>query len=46
MSIENARVGFRCHTTDYLPVIGPVPDKNFFEKNYHGLRHGQLKKKL
>ncbi len=42
--IVGARVGARCHATDYLPVVGPIPDLNYFENNYHDLRHGRLKK--
>lgn len=38
------RAGFRCHTPDYLPVVGPVPDVEAFEREYAPLRKGQLKR--
>lgn len=31
------RVGFRCVTPDYLPVVGPVPDQAAFECDYAAL---------
>lgn len=43
-SIVSSRVGFRCHSPDYLPVVGPLPDADYFQNNYQGLRYGQLKK--
>ncbi len=41
--ICGARVGFRCRSPDYLPVVGPVPDMAYFEQEYQGLRTGKLK---
>lgn len=38
------RAGFRCHTPDYLPVVGPVPDVDAFQREYAPLRKGQLKR--
>jgi len=32
------RVGFRCTSPDYLPLVGPVPDKAQFIKQYGRLR--------
>ncbi len=32
------RVGYRCATPDYLPLVGPVPEKNLFFQNYAALR--------
>jgi tRNA 5-methylaminomethyl-2-thiouridine biosynthesis bifunctional protein len=32
------RVGYRCASPDYLPLVGPVPDKSSFMKNYAALR--------
>jgi tRNA 5-methylaminomethyl-2-thiouridine biosynthesis bifunctional protein len=32
------RVGFRCATPDYLPVVGPLPDRQAFLEDYAGLR--------
>lgn len=37
------RAAFRCHTPDYLPVVGPVPDVDAFNRQYAPLRKGQLK---
>lgn len=42
--VTNARVGFRCHTTDYLPAVGPVPDPGFYHQAYAPLKKGQLKR--
>ena len=42
--VTNARVGFRCHTPDYLPVVGPIPDTAFYQKEYASLSTGQLKR--
>ncbi len=39
--VTNARVGFRCHTPDYLPVVGPVPDLAFYRDAYAALAKGQ-----
>ena len=35
------RVAFRCSTQDHLPIIGPVPDFDFYQHQYHDLRHGK-----
>ena len=32
------RVGYRCASPDYLPLIGPVPDRTMFLQNYAALR--------
>lgn len=32
-------VGFRCTTPDYLPLIGPIADRNAFLTDYARLRH-------
>jgi len=32
------RVGFRCASPDYLPLVGPVPDRTAFLRDYAGLR--------
>lgn len=34
----DGRVGFRCASPDYLPIAGPVPDRNQFLQTYGGLR--------
>ena len=34
------RVGIRVTTPDHLPIIGPVPDIDFFNKEYHDLSKG------
>lgn len=34
----DGRVGFRCASPDYLPVVGPAPDYDAFLENYSGLR--------
>ena len=34
------RVGIRVTTPDHLPIIGPVPDLDFFNKEYHDLSKG------
>lgn len=35
----NGRVGFRCTTPDYLPIVGPAPIVNAFDHDYALLRH-------
>ena len=37
------RVGFRCQTPDYLPILGPVPCVESFIKDYAPLRKGMLR---
>jgi tRNA 5-methylaminomethyl-2-thiouridine biosynthesis bifunctional protein len=32
------RVGFRCASPDYLPLVGPVPDRAAFLRDYAALR--------
>jgi tRNA 5-methylaminomethyl-2-thiouridine biosynthesis bifunctional protein len=32
------RVGYRCATPDYLPLVGAVPEKSLFMQNYAALR--------
>jgi len=32
------RVGFRCTSPDYLPLVGPVPDREIFVNQYARLR--------
>jgi tRNA 5-methylaminomethyl-2-thiouridine biosynthesis bifunctional protein len=34
----NGRVSFRCATPDYLPMAGPVPDIDAFDRDYAQLR--------
>lgn len=43
-SEHEARVGFRCYAPDYLPIVGPLPDTEFFNNNYHDLQQGRLHK--
>jgi tRNA 5-methylaminomethyl-2-thiouridine biosynthesis bifunctional protein len=38
------RAAFRCHTPDYLPVVGPVPEVEAFNRQYAPLSKGQLKR--
>ena len=37
------RVGFRCQTPDYLPMLGPVPCIDSFVEDYAPLRKGMLR---
>lgn len=37
------RTAFRCQSPDYLPIVGPVPDKDFFMERYKGLNHNKTK---
>ncbi len=37
------RVGYRCASPDYLPLIGPVPNKTMFLQNYAALRKNARK---
>ena len=40
----HGRVGFRCQTPDYLPVVGPLPDIEAFEATYADIGKGFLKR--
>lgn len=35
---KQGRVGFRCTSPDYLPVVGPVPDWQNFQQQYQDIR--------
>ncbi len=35
----SGRVGFRCATPDYLPLVGPLPDYAAYLEQYAALRH-------
>lgn len=35
------RASFRCQTPDRLPIVGPLPDWQFYAKAYEGLRQGK-----
>jgi tRNA 5-methylaminomethyl-2-thiouridine biosynthesis bifunctional protein len=37
-SVLGGRVGFRCASPDYLPLAGPVPDRQAFLRRFAGLR--------
>ncbi len=38
---SGGRVAFRTSTQDHLPIIGPVPDLDFYQEHYHDLHHGK-----
>lgn len=38
LSEADGRVGFRCTSRDYLPLVGPIPDRDTFLKEYAHLR--------
>lgn len=40
----HGRVGFRCQTPDYLPVIGPLPHPEQFQQDYADIGKGFLKR--
>ena len=39
MSTLDGRVGFRCTTPDYLPIVGAVPVDEAIKKDFYTLRH-------
>ncbi|EDY86546.1 oxidoreductase, FAD-binding [gamma proteobacterium HTCC5015] len=39
-SNSEGRVGFRCQTPDYLPMIGRLPDAHFYHREYTALAKG------
>ncbi|ALP52201.1 hypothetical protein Tel_03025 [Candidatus Tenderia electrophaga] len=41
LTSRSGRVAFRTSTQDHLPVIGPVPDVEFYRREYTDLRHGK-----
>ncbi|MEC7984939.1 MAG: FAD-dependent 5-carboxymethylaminomethyl-2-thiouridine(34) oxidoreductase MnmC [Myxococcota bacterium] len=36
------RVGIRAQSNNFLPIIGPIPDVQFYRTHYQRLRHGML----
>ncbi|HVL02144.1 MAG TPA: FAD-dependent 5-carboxymethylaminomethyl-2-thiouridine(34) oxidoreductase MnmC, partial [Dongiaceae bacterium] len=40
------RVGFRCQTPDFLPVVGPLPDSAAFAHTYADIGKGFLKREF
>lgn len=40
----SGHAGLRCQTIDYLPIVGPVPDIEAYQKDYANLAKGQVKK--
>ncbi|MGH1487156.1 MAG: bifunctional tRNA (5-methylaminomethyl-2-thiouridine)(34)-methyltransferase MnmD/FAD-dependent 5-carboxymethylaminomethyl-2-thiouridine(34) oxidoreductase MnmC [Cellvibrionaceae bacterium] len=38
-SIMGGRVGFRCTSPDYLPLVGPIPDTEKFYRDFNNLSH-------
>lgn len=45
-TLRAGRVGFRCQTPDYLPLIGSVPIRSAFIKDYEPIGRGFLKQPL
>ena len=45
-TLEQGRVGFRCQTPDYLPIVGPVANKAAYINSYQnlstGIKYGEL----
>lgn len=45
-TLAQGRVGFRCQTPDYLPIVGPVADESAYQSSYQnlltGIKHGEL----
>jgi tRNA 5-methylaminomethyl-2-thiouridine biosynthesis bifunctional protein len=41
--VESSHAAVRMTTPDRYPIVGPVPDAEFFQQAYAGLRHGKLK---
>ena len=37
----SGRVCFRTVLKDYFPVVGPLPNEDFYNKNYSDLKHGR-----
>ena len=37
ITISNGRVGFRCTSPDYLPMVGPVPNTQAFQQDFGAL---------
>jgi len=44
-SIAGAWVGFRSMSKDRVAIVGAVPDKNFYEKEYVDIKDGRTNKK-
>lgn len=38
---SSGRAAFRTSTQDHLPIVGPVPDYDFYKQNYNDLHHGK-----
>lgn len=43
---HQGRVGFRCQTPDYLPIIGPLPDAEAYRQQFDDLGKGFLKREF
>ena len=37
ITIKGGRVGFRCTSPDYLPIVGPVPNTQSFKQDFYSL---------
>ncbi len=44
LDIANEWVGFRAMPIDRVPIVGAVPDKEFFEREYADICHGRTDK--
>ena len=40
-SVANGRAAVRAVTSDHLPLVGAVPDRDFYRHHYSDLRHGK-----
>jgi tRNA 5-methylaminomethyl-2-thiouridine biosynthesis bifunctional protein len=40
-ALTQDRVAFRTTSQDHLPVVGPIPDVDFYQQSYADLRHGK-----
>ena len=41
---SGAWVGFRTMSKDRKPIVGAIPDEDFFNKEYADIRHGKVNK--
>jgi len=41
MDLKESWVGFRCMSKDRVPIVGALPDRDFFDEEYADIHHGK-----
>ena len=40
-NVQDGRVSWRAMTRDFLPIVGPVPDFDYYRQQYPAIKHGR-----